>query len=308
MTQADKITLAVVNFHALWGEKAANLARIKDRITEAHDKGANLILFPETALTGYNVDGDSVAMHRDNAETIPGPASNELEAMARDLGVYIIVGMPERDETSGKVYNSALVVGPSGMIGRYRKIHLPGKEAMWAARGNDAFIFDTPWGPMGLGICYDTYFFPEICRAYAAMGARLYLNPTAVPIFPHWRDLYYTTLKARVLENACYIASANLVGDDKDCGFGGGSLVVGPGEGPINATYYADAIEDREALIITTIDLSRVDAVRQMLPIYTDNPLTGTPDWRPEIYERLLAQVRQHDRWRAVEAEKMAAE
>ncbi|MFK4300970.1 MULTISPECIES: carbon-nitrogen hydrolase family protein [unclassified Paenibacillus] len=293
MSYENIVTVANINFHAEWGNKTGNLARIKEYIQSAAEQGAKIILFPEMALTGYNIEKDSTAMQIENAETIPGPAANELALLAQKHNAYIIVGMPERDAIDSSIlYNTALVVGPGGIVGAYRKIHPVGHELLWATKGNDPLLFDTPWGPVGIGICFDTYTFPEVVRYYAALGSRLYLNPTASAI--GWEDSYFTQLKARVIENALFIMSSNLVGYDCNLSFSGESLIIGPSSSILSTAYYAKPAGSREELQVATLNLSLVDKSRQMLTLFGANPLTGSPDWRPEIYEKWLFNIRQN--------------
>lgn len=284
MSMQDSLTIAAINFHAEWGNKVHNLARIAKLAGEAADQGAQLVLFPETAITGYDHSDDG--MHARDAEPVPGPASDALARIARERGIWIVVGLPERDGDA--VYNSAIVLGPQGLVGCYRKMHLPGDEARWATRGDRPLLFDTPWGKVGVGICYDTYLFPELLRYHGARGARLYLNPTAAPDFPAFKNLYYTQLDARVVENGFFIASANLVGKDLNSTFPGGSMVLGPGEGILDVVRYGAPVEHEEAIVLATIDLSLADKARARLPMFTTNPLTGDSDWRPRIYARLF--------------------
>ncbi|MFC3172904.1 carbon-nitrogen hydrolase family protein [Novosphingobium bradum] len=298
MAYRDELAIAAVNFHAAWGEKAANCERILGLAREAAGQGADMVLFPETALTGYNHDGGSIAMHQRDAEPRGGPSATRLVDCARELGIWLVVGLPERDEASGRLYNSALVTGPDGLVDCYRKIHPAKDELLWAAKGDRPCLFATPWGPVGLGICYDTYLFPEVPRHLAAMGARLYLNPTAVSARPGWADFYYTMLRVRGVENGLFIASANLVGEDRDMTFPGGSLVLGPGDGPIDTRYHGAPVEGREAIVLARIDLAQSDRVRAQLPILRENPLTGEPDWRPSIYAGLLDTVLEQEDWR----------
>ncbi|MFD1678084.1 carbon-nitrogen hydrolase family protein [Alicyclobacillus fodiniaquatilis] len=284
----DIVTVASVNFHAVWGDKAGNLARIKSYIKAAAKRGADIILFPETALTGYGIDDEHPDMQKQNAETIPGPATDEIAELTQMYGVFVVLGMPERDGVNDDIlYNSAAVIGPEGVIGGYRKIHPAGTESKWAAKGTDPLLFSTPWGPVGVGICYDTYCFPELARYYAALGARLYLNPTAVSDIEGWKELYYTQLKSRAIENAMYVASSNLVGQDLNAYFPGGSLVSGPSF-TIGSTYYGEPIENREDIVLATIDLALAHTQRERLPLFTNNSITGIPDWRPDIYADML--------------------
>ena len=298
MTYKDEVTVAAVNFHAAWGEKAANLARILAQAREAADRGAKIVLFPELALTGYNHDKGSIAMQQRDAEPVPGPATDALAALSRERGIWIVVGLPERDEATGTLYNSAVVTGPEGLVGCYRKIHPAGKESLWCAKGEAPLLFDTPWGPVGVGICLDTYRFPELVRYHAAQGARLYLNPTALPLVPDWEALYYTTLNARVLENSVFVASANLVGEDRDVSFPGGSMIIGPGTETPKPLVHAGPVEGEEAMVIATIDLAEGARLRGWLPLTAPNRVTGVPDWRPAVYSRLLGDVLASPNWR----------
>jgi len=301
------VSVATVNFNAEWGNKAGNLERIKGYIQAAADRGAKIILFPETALTGYDVKGDSIEMQIGIAETIPGPAADGLAVMTKALGLYVVIGMIEKDATDPSlIYNSALVLGPEGVIGSYRKIHPAGKESMWAKKGSEPLMFDTPWGPVGVGICYDSYCFPELTRHYSALGSRLYLNPTAVPEIEGWQDFYYTTLKSRVIENGIFLISSNLVGPDLDSlKFPGGSMVIGPSVNMLSTRYYAEPVEQHEELLIATLDLSLADKARKLLTLFNDNPITGLPDWRPDIYVKMLEEIKRHKKWATAEEVKL---
>ena len=214
----DVIKVSTVAFNAKWGDKEKNLNRMKGYIEAAASEGANLIVFPEMALTGYDDEEDKAKpdkMQSKLAEVVPGPSSEAIAELTKKLGVYVAFGMPERDEKdSSIIYNAACVCGPEGVIGAYRKIHLPYPEPHWATRGTKPFIFDTPWGPVGLAICYDTYCFQELMRYYAAKGCRLYINCTALAKC-HGIALGSTTLEAGCITNQIYIVSANLAGTDK---------------------------------------------------------------------------------------------
>lgn len=154
-------------------------------------------------------------------------------------------------------------------------------------KGNKAFIFDTPWGPVGLAICYDTYCFQELMRYYAAKGCRLYINCTALAKC-HGIALGSTTLEAGCITNQIYIVSANLAGTDKYNVFWGGSSIIGPSTNFWEAEYYAGypftdtrAIQDK--MYTATIDLAL--ATREK---FEPNPLIdGGTDFRPAIYKEL---------------------
>jgi len=290
----DKINIAAVNFKTSWGNKQDNLERIKDNLIEAAGKGAELILFPEMALTGYDDVKEtprSEKMQTRLAELIPGPSTSELEQLIKELKVYAVIGMPERDEKdSSIIYNAQAAFGPEGFIGSYRKMHLPPPEPKWATRGEEPFLFETPWGPIGMAICYDIYTFPEMVRYYTAKGCRLILNSTAYA-YTHGPLVGPRTLEAYVLINGVYIATANLVGEDLSNIFYGGSQILGPTDKSGNLCYYAghSFADDRAAdyaICSAEIDLSL--ARRMQFHI---NPKTGTRDFRPDKYIQMYKEL-----------------
>jgi len=289
---ADVVTIACVNFNTDWGNKEDNLKRIIKYVRAAAKRGANIILFPELALTGYE-NGPGAKMHRENAETIPGPSTNVLAEWTRELGVYIILGMPEKSSEDPDVYfNSAAVIGPEGVIGAYAKLMPFGNEMRWCTKGERPFTFDTPWGPVGVGICYDTYMFPELPRYYAASGARLYVHITALGAFKGWKSYYINQLQARAIENMMFVASSNLVGKDKTEVYPGTSFVIGPGEVAHEVKFYAGpSSETKEEVILAKVDLAAADRMRQSYPLFKENPVSKTPDWRLELYQKMLQSI-----------------
>ncbi|MEM2320771.1 MAG: carbon-nitrogen hydrolase family protein [Candidatus Bathyarchaeia archaeon] len=172
-----ELTVAVVNFHAEWGNKRANLKKMEGYIERAHKEKVDLILFPELMLTGAEVEPE-MRMHRELAEPVPGPTTIRMAELSN---MDIVWGMPEVSREGGLYYNAAVIVGPDGLLGVYRKVH-PWVPEQWCSKGSDYPVFETKFGPIGIGICYDNYFFPEVARIYALKGVRLYLNPTAVPV------------------------------------------------------------------------------------------------------------------------------
>lgn len=266
------ITVAVVNFSAVWGNKERNRERLAGYIRSAAKQGVDLILFPELALTGYDDDAlhtdPEEKMHRLMAETLPGETSDILGAITKKYGIYAVFGMPERDKDDpSRVYNAAAILGPDGFITSYRKRNLPNDEQNWATSGKSPIVFDTPWGPIGVGICADVYDFPEFTRYACAKGARLFLNPTAMPLCVR-PEYPQTAIESLAATCAVYIASADLYGLDRINEMMGGSSVIGPGNQRPNGRqwihYYAgkpfchpDALENE--MYIATIDLTLVE-------------------------------------------------
>lgn len=295
----DIISVAVVNFKTNAANKESNLSRMCGYAEAAAKRGADLILFPELCLYGYDFYVDEKISQADKiltAETVNGPSCEALAEVARENNIYIVFGMAEKaeDTIDSILYNSAIAIGPDGIIGSYRKMHPFETESIWCEKGDKPFMFDTPWGPISIGICFDTYQFPELQRYYCAQGSRLYLNPTAVvEEIPKegsrqaFVDYYAPTLEYGVLCNTIYVASSNLTGTDIVNYFGGGSCVIGPKITPFyetNLHYYCGGKDNvQEELFITTIDLSLAER-----RLFTNKEITGVPDYRPEIYKQFL--------------------
>ncbi|MDR1042852.1 MAG: carbon-nitrogen hydrolase family protein [Clostridiales Family XIII bacterium] len=294
----DVINVAVVNFKVDAGQKENNLRRINEFSVAAAMRGAHLVLFPELSLTGYDYFVDDRIGPEEKkamAETLAGPSCASIAETAKAHGVYIVFGMAEKqDDGADEIYNSAVAIGPDGIIGSYKKIHPFDAENKCFAKGDTPFMFDTAWGPVSIGICYDTFQFPELMRHYVAKGSRLYLNPTAlIEEIPNdgsrraFIDYYAPTLEYGVLCNTIFIASANLTGFDEVHYFGGGSAVLGPKITPFfetNVTYYAGSPDNvQEELSIATIDLSL--AKRRLMD---DSGAAREPDYRPELYKKFV--------------------
>ncbi len=264
-TYENPVTVACVNLKPAGEDKAATLKSIKEYTVQASREGANIILFPELALTAVPPE----ELVPEFAETIPGPSTEEMAKIAAQHNVYVIFGMLERDKKHPSiVYNAAAVIAPTGILGAYRKTH-PFLPFETNERGREYPIFETRYGPIGIGICYDTYCFPEVCRNYAIRGVRLYLNPTGIFYGLECGDdvaeLYMTILGARSIENQMFLASANVVGkvDIPEIGgeitMFGKSVILGPKPGYSSYQIFAGPASDtEEEIVIATLDLSVV--------------------------------------------------
>lgn len=295
----DIITVAVVNFKVDGADKQSNLSRMCGFLEAGAKRGADLVVFPELCLMGYDYYVDEAVSQADkiaSAETTKGPSCAALAEITKQYGIYTVFGMAEKKgNTEDEVlYNAAVAIGPEGVIGAYEKIHPFETESIWCAKGEDPFMFETPWGPISVGICFDTYQFPELMRHYVHKGSRLYLNPTAVvEEIPKegsrqaFIDYYAPTLEYGVLCNTIYVASANLTGTDIVNYFGGGSCIVGPKVTPFfetNMVYYAGNKDNvQEGIYLETIDLSLAER-----RLAVDSKFTGVPDYRPELYKKFL--------------------
>lgn len=224
-TVTDGPVVAVVNMSSVWGDKAANRKKMEEYIKEAGKKGVNMIVFPETVLTGYDYvdplkdplkDTDR-AMQVALAETIPGPTTEYFAKYAKKFNMYIIFGMTQKmaepmyEDGVEKVYNSAAIIFPDGSIKSYQKMHRAGVEDKWSVCGNTPFMFDTKWGKAGLDICRDGHFYPELGRYYAAMGCTLFIHPTATTGNPWYRE---TRIGSYTDRDGMAAITCNLLGPD----------------------------------------------------------------------------------------------
>ena len=299
----DVLTVAVVNFHAFRGDTERNLSRICGYVTAAYKRGADIIVLPETALSGYYNDPaepKETKLHKRLAQTIPGPATDAVCELTAKYGIYAVFGLPERD--GEHVHNSAAVCLPDGTVKKYRKLHLPADEIEWAERGNKPLLFDTPWGPVGVGICYDVYEYPELLRYYRAKGARLVLNPCAVSTAVGTMH-QNNSLRASVTSSQLYIASADLFGMDGTLEMQGASSILGPGNLRSCFAVYAgdsfgDATAEQGEMHIATIDLSYTQQTI-ISDMFERGERNGRPDWRPELYREWLDDVISDAGWQS---------
>jgi predicted amidohydrolase len=221
MAFEQTVTVGCANFER-GASKADSLARIEAAIAEASAQGIDILVFPECALMGAidcscRFDGGACPGHRELAETVPGPSSEHIAMLAKKFDMYVVFGMSERDPGEPSVlYNSAVVVGPEGILGTYRKLHLGTlplvTEGITYRPGSSLPLFATRFGPIGVLIDYDFWFNPELSRILMLKGARLLVNLSGALAGPGKRDYLVHTTAARAQENLVYTASANLVG------------------------------------------------------------------------------------------------
>jgi predicted amidohydrolase len=270
MKQKYKIALAQMCSQA--GDKTENLRNIEKTVVGARKQSADLIVFPELSLTGYVVRDQIYEL----AETVPGPSTNTIQKIAKTAQMHIVFGMPERSEkTQATLYNTAVLVGPDGYIGKYRKMYLPThsvfEEKRYFRPGYAATVLDTGLGKLGLIICYDI-FFPEVTRLTRLMGAQLIVCISASPAIR--RGFFETLTLARALENTVFLAFVNLVGIEDGLQFWGGSRLIGPQGKILSKAKY-----DEEDLVIGKINYADIRPVEAFVP--------ALRDLRPELFDKL---------------------
>jgi predicted amidohydrolase len=271
-------TIALVQMDCVAGDTAANLQRIAARTAEAAGRGAQLVLFPECATTGYFV-ADRIASL---AEPIPGPSSERLARLAHSTGVHLMVGMIER--AGGKYYDDAILFTPDGAHHVYRKTHLFGPERAIFTPGEEPVVVDTVLGRLGLTVCYDLMF-PEFIRTLVLSGAQTVLNATDW-VTDGWQetmgwngDTVTSLVRIRALENGVHVAMADRAGVEAGWRSLGSSTVATP-TGRVLATLGAD-----EGIAMATIDLANTDLARW------SEVATYVRDRRPELYQRSVGRA-----------------
>jgi len=258
-------------FSPQFGKKDKNLKKVSSVLSDAN---LDLVVLPEFFATGYQfASADEVAAL---SETIPGGfTTGFLSDLSRERRVYIIAGLPEKD---GDIYyNSAILIGPEGLLGIYRKTHLFFEEKLYFAPGNTGFkVWNTGVGLVGVMICFD-WFYPESMRALALLGAEVIAHPSNL-VLPYCPQ----AMPVRCLENRVFAITANRTGSEDRKGgqalkFIGQSQIVSP-EGKI----LIKASEGEEELLM--VDLNPQDARNKLLNPFNDI----LKDRRLELYGPLL--------------------
>jgi len=245
------VRIAAVQMETSIADPEANLEKMQAWTERAAHEDVDVLVFPECALTGYDLSREEAELL---AQQVPGPAAEELMDACRRTGLLVVFGMIERSG-SGNLYNTAVLLGSDGVIGRYRKTHLP-------TLGVDRFLtpgacleapFETALGRFGLLICYDLRF-PEPARVLALAGAQAILLPTS---WPQAAAFYPDFMVAsRAAENRVFVAAADRVGSERGTVSLGRSQICG-----VNGQLLAEGGAMEEELLIADCDLGLSEAV-----------------------------------------------
>lgn len=278
--------VAVVQAAPVLFDKKSAMDQIISKSKEAAAQGANLIVFPEVFLSGYprglyfgtRVGSREASGRQDwqrywsSAIEVPGEETDLLGELAEELGVYLIIGVVERDReySGGTLYNSILYIGPDGNVqGKHRKLVPTGSERLLWGQGDGSTltVIDTPYGRIGGLICWENYM-PLARTALYAQGIDIFITPTADA-----RDTWQSTLRHIACEGRCFVVSSNQyatkasypadlacyddIRDAPDVLSRGGSAIVGP-----LGDYIVEPLYDEEGLLYATLDLSLVTQSR----------------------------------------------
>ncbi|HSN18795.1 MAG TPA: carbon-nitrogen hydrolase [Gammaproteobacteria bacterium] len=294
MTASKHLKVGLVQQSCI-ADRAHNLRESIKGIREAAAKGAKLVLLQELHTGLYFCQTEDTRVF-DQAESIPGPSTQELGAVAKELGVVIVASLFER-RAPGLYHNTAAVLEKDGTLaGIYRKMHIPDDpgyyEKFYFTPGDLGFEpIQTSVGKLGVLVCWDQWY-PEGARLMALAGADLLLYPTAIGWVEEdaqdeqgrQRDAWITIQRAHAVANGLPVLVCNRIGFEKDPSeqgggirFWGSSFVAGP-QGEI----LAQADDHSPTVLVTDIDMGRSEAVRRIWPYLRDRRI----DFYDELTER----------------------
>lgn len=282
------VKASLVQFASEWLQTARNTERMK-AFAEAEAKaGQDLIVFPELCNTGYitpveveepcGFPGKSyaefAAAYMRASETVPGPTTDSLCEVTRKYGCHVVVGLAQKHPVIPfSLYNSAVLIGPGGIIGVHHKVHIPLNEKQYFYPGNTIETFRTDLGTIGLQVCYDGRF-PEITRTLALKGAEIICSLWCVPAIFTVPDaensLKYRTY-TRAQENGVYFLSCNRTGTEGKTVMLGRSVVSAP-----DGAAIAQSTTSEEEVVRAELTEERMLRYRSKLSIFRDR--------RPELY------------------------
>ncbi len=269
--------VAAVQMEPKLGRLTANLERILGRLEEAASAEARLVVFPECALSGYGFSSREEGLA--HAVTTDSTPVRQVATACARLECFCIFGMLERADD--RLFNAAVMAGPAGLVGTYRKVHLPflGID-MFADPGDQPFaVHDAGGLKVGMHICYDGAF-PEPARVLSLLGADLLVLPTNWPT--HSECAAEHMIPTRAMENTVYAMAVNRVGEESGFRFIGGSSIVDP-----SGRRLAAAGADTEEILLADLDPSLARR-KQLVRVAGRHEINRIADRRPRFYQKLV--------------------
>lgn len=269
--------IAGIQTDVVFKDISANLSRLEATVRDEVRQGTELTIFPECYSSGYCFDSFDEA--KQFGESIPGPSTDRVAQRCRELKTYVIFGMLE---LAGKdLFNAAVLVGPDGVIGSYRKVHLPylGVDRFTTPGDRPFEVFEAGGVRIGMLICYDGGF-PEAARVLAIRGADLIALPTNWP--PGGAYMAEYSINSRAMENGIYFAAVNRVGMENGFSFIGKSRICNP----TGATM--TSIDDARADVMRA-DIDPIQArTKKIVRVPGKHLIDRMADRRPEMYGALV--------------------
>ena len=266
----ENTRIAAVICNAPLNRVRENLDRMAAWVAAAAERSVDIVCFPELNICGYSTRADL----RKSAEGIPGPISESVKAMAAEHGIVILAGMVERGP-AGRVFVSHLAVGPPGLLGVYRKLHVAPPELPIFEAGDKIPLFSTDRLTFGIQLCYDAHF-PELTARMAVDGADLIFFPHASPRNSSAQKAasWLRHLPARAFDNGLFVVACNQVGDNRGgLTFPGVAVAFDPSGNQIQGR-----LSDSDAMMVVELDAEALDAVRSHPMRYF------LPNRRPDLY------------------------
>jgi len=265
--------IAAAQIDIAFADRERNFARIVEVLHETAAKGAKLTIFPEAALTGYCFN--SLEEARPQAEPIPGPSTERMVQVCRKLDAFVVYGLLEAD--GERIFNACALVGPSGVVASYRKIHLPflGVDRFTTPGDRPFAVYEAAGMRVGMHICYDGGF-PESARVMMLQGADLVVLPTNWP--PGSECMAGFAVNTRAMENNIYYAACNRVGEERGFRFIGQSKICDP-----SGRALAEAAHDREEVLYADVDVERARK-KKIVRVPKLHEIDRLRDRRPEMY------------------------
>ncbi len=282
----EKFTVGLIQM-AMTSDPDKNLQHAIDMVRDAASRGAQVVCLPELFQTQYFCQREDAALF-DLAEPIPGPTSNKLSAVAKQLQVVLVTSLFEK-RAAGVYHNTAAIFDKDGaMLGLYRKMHIPDDplyyEKYYFTPGDLGFrAFDTQSGKIGTLVCWDQWY-PEGARLTALQGAQILFYPTAIGWHPAERaefgeaqhDAWRTIQRAHAIANGVYVGVVNRVGFETGdirgraasgagLEFWGGSFLCDP-----FGRVLAEASHDKEEILVGEVDLKVLEDTRRNWPFLRD--------------------------------------
>jgi N-carbamoylputrescine amidase len=273
--KSSRVTVGLVQMSCDQKPKA-NFKKAVARIGEAAKKGAQIVCLQELFRSQYFCQTENIELFK-LAEPIPGPSTEALGKVARQLKVVIVASLFEK-RTAGIYHNTAVIINTDGMIaGKYRKMHIPDDplyyEKFYFTPGDLGFqTHETEFGKIGALVCWDQWF-PEAARLTALSGAEFLFYPTAIGWLPDedeemnqaQHSAWETIQRAHAIANGLYVVVVNRVGHEGKLTFWGQSFVADP-----FGRIIAKASPDKEEVLVVECDLSKIEETRQNWPFLRD--------------------------------------
>jgi 5-aminopentanamidase len=265
--------ISCVQTDVIFRDIDANLSSLEATVRSEVAQGTQLTVFPECFSTGYCFDSLAEAMEL--GESVPGASTDRVAKLCAELKTYVVFGMLEK--SGDKLFNVAVLIGPEGLIGSYRKVHLPylGVDRFTTPGDRPFEVFEAAGVRIGMLICYDGGF-PEAARVLSIRGADLIVLPTNWP--PGGSYMAEFSINCRAMENGIYFAAVNRIGTENGFSFIGKSRICSPVGATINS------IDDASPGILRTEIDPMIARTKRIVRVPGKHLIDRMADRRPEMY------------------------